>query len=223
MRPGGPAQLRRVLIVLSILRQARRSLLILTSVGLAAFIAFWYFTIRTPRIPQRTLRIGFEQVPPVQIRMANGFSGLAVETVVEAAKRAGVSLRWIETGTSSEEALRRGLVDLWPLMVDLPDRRKHLHLTEPWLYTSHVVLLRSDAVSPDKLFSGRIAVFKIPIHLRLMREAFPKAVAVAVPESRQVVKEVCKGTVPVGFQESRAALNDLSEKPPECAAVTLRV
>ena len=148
---------------------------------------------------------------------------MAVETVSEAAKRAGLRLRWIETGTSSEEALRRGLVDLWPLMVDLPDRRKFLHLTEPWFYTSHVVLLRSGALSPDKGFSGRIAVFKMPIHLRLMREAFPKAVAVAVAESRQVVRDVCKGTVPAGFLESRAALNDLSEKPPECAAVTLRL
>jgi hypothetical protein len=148
---------------------------------------------------------------------------MAVDTVREAAKRAGLRLQWIETGTSSEEALRRGLVDLWPLMIDLPERRKRLHLTQPWLYTSHVILLRSDRTSPDKEFSGRIAVFKIPIHLRLLREAFPKAVAVAVPESRQVIKEVCQGTVPAGFLESRAALSDLSEKPPECGKVTLRV
>jgi len=56
----------------------------------------------------------------VQIRTRNGFSGLAVEIVSEAAKRAGMSLQWVETGTSSEEALRRGLVDLWPIMVDCP-------------------------------------------------------------------------------------------------------
>ena len=97
--------------MLSILRRLRPRLLILASVGSIAALAFWYFIIRTPRIPQRTLRIGFEQVPPVQIRTRNGFSGLAVETVSEAAKRAGVSLHWVETGTSSEEALRRGLLN----------------------------------------------------------------------------------------------------------------
>jgi hypothetical protein len=43
--------------VLSILRRLGPRLLILASVGLVATIAFWYFTIRTPRIPQRTLRI----------------------------------------------------------------------------------------------------------------------------------------------------------------------
>ena len=148
---------------------------VLVPAGTAAALGIWYFATGSTYVPQGVLRIGFENVPPVQIRTANGPAGMAVETVSEAAKRAGLRLQWIETGTSSEEALRRRLVDLWPLMVDLPDRRKILHLTEPWLYTSHVVLLRSDALSQDKRFSGRIAVFKIPIHLRLVREAFPKA------------------------------------------------
>jgi hypothetical protein len=108
---------------------------ILAAAGLTSAIAFWYFTIRVPNIPERILRIGFEQVQPVQIRVGSDFSGLAVETVREAAKRARVSLQWVETGTSSEEALRRGLVDLWPLMADLPERRKHVHITRPWLHT----------------------------------------------------------------------------------------
>ena len=125
--------------MLSILRRLGLRLSILASVGLVAAIAFWYFTIRTLPIPQRTLRIGFEQVPPVQLRTRNGFSGLAVETVSEAAKRAGLSLQWVETGMSSEESLRRGLVDLWPIMVDLPERRKYLHITKPWLHTSHTL------------------------------------------------------------------------------------
>ena len=196
---------------------------ILASVGIAAALGIWYFATGSTHVPRGVLRIGFEHVPPVQIRTDSGPTGLAVETVREAAKRAGLRLQWIETGTSSEEALRRGLVDLWPLMIDLPERRQRLHLTQPWLYTSHVILLRSDRTSPDREFSGRIAVFKIPIHLRLLREAFPKAVAVAVPESRQVIKEVCQGTVPAGFLEGRAALSDLGERPPECGAVTLRV
>src|SRR5215471_8643020 len=223
MRPGGPAQLRRVLIVLSILRQARRSLLILTSVGLAAFIAFWYFTIRTPRIPQRTLRIGFEQVPPVQIRMANGFSGLAVETVSEAAKRAGVSLQWVETGTSSEEALRRGLVDLWPLMVDLPERRKHVHITKPWLHTSHTLMLPAEKESPGREFAGRIGLIKLPIHARLAREEFPNAQLVQLGQAGEVLKEVCRGTVFAGFLDDRAGLVALRERPVECATTQLRV
>ena len=94
---------------------------------IAGILALRYFTPAVPQAPQRPLRIGFEENPPVQIRTANGFSGLSVETVSEAASRAGIKLEWIETGKSSEESLRKGLVDLWPLVVDLPDRRKYMH------------------------------------------------------------------------------------------------
>ena len=103
--------------------------------------------------------------------------GIAVETINEAAKRAGVSLQWVETGTSSEEAFRRGLVDLWPLMADLPDRRKLVHISKPWLHTNHTLVLRQDATPPDRGFSGRMALFKMPIHLRLARQEFPGSTA----------------------------------------------
>src|SRR5689334_25340451 len=111
-----------------------RPSVILFVAGMAGAFALLYFTIRLPPIPQRPFRIGFEQNPPVQIRTDRGFSGLAVETVNEAAKRAGVRLQWVETGTSSDEAFQKGTVDLWPLMADLPDRRKRLHLSRPWLH-----------------------------------------------------------------------------------------
>jgi hypothetical protein len=50
--------------------------LILALSGLGA-ITLWYFTIRTPPVSRRTLRIGFEQVPPVQIRTDSAFIGMA--------------------------------------------------------------------------------------------------------------------------------------------------
>jgi PAS domain S-box-containing protein len=187
-----------------------------------AAIGFWYFTVRTPPIPRRTLRIGFENVPPVQIRTESGFAGLAVETVNEAAKRAGLTLRWVETGTSSEEALRRGLVDVWPIMVDLPDRRKHVHITRPWLYTSHTLLLSAGS-PPDRRFAGRIALLKMPIHARLVRKEFPEAQLVQFPDPQAVTKAVCSGKVSAGFLDDRSALTVLREKPAECAAPGLRV
>ena len=119
----------------------RRGTAIFVAAAVVAGLALWYFTIRLPPIPQRPLRIGFEPNPPMQIRTDSGFAGLAVETVNEAAKRAGVQLQWVETGTSSDEAFQKGLVDLWPLMADLPDRRKRIHFTRPWLHSSHGLLL----------------------------------------------------------------------------------
>ena len=100
------------------------------------------------------------------MRTDSGPAGIAVETINEAAKRAGMSLQWVETGTSSDEAFRRGLVDLWPIMADLPERRKRVHISKPWLNTSHTLVLRENATTPDRSFTGRIALFKMPILVR---------------------------------------------------------
>ncbi len=117
--------------------------------GTVGAVALWYFTTRLPPIPRRPIRIGFEPNPPVQIRTDNGFSGLAVETIDQAAQRAGVRLQWVQTGTSSDEAFRKGLVDLWPLMADLPERRKRIHMTQPWLRSNYVLLFRAASVPPE--------------------------------------------------------------------------
>ena len=196
--------------------------MVFVGAGLAAVLTFWIFAIRTPTIPRRSLRIGFENVPPVQIRTDKGPSGLAVETVNEAAKRASLSLRWVETGTSSDEAFRRGLVDLWPIMADLPERRSRVHISKPWLHTSHSLVLRSDSEPLSRNFTGRIALFQIPLHVRLLKQEFPAAQLVPLPDMSLVVKELCKGAVSAGFMEDRAALTELREKPAECASVTLR-
>jgi PAS domain S-box-containing protein len=169
------------------------------------------------------LRIGFESNPPVQIRTENEFSGLGVETVSEAAKRAGIKLEWIETGTSSDDAFRRGLVDLWPLMVDLPERRKYVHFARPWMHSNNVLLLRQDTPSPEADFAGRIAVFKLPLHIRLLHERFPKAKVIVEEGIPDVLKQVCTGTAAAGFFEARAALSELRDKPTECSSAVLRV
>lgn len=178
---------------------------------------------RASSAPQRPLRIGFENNPPVQIRTSSGFSGLSVEIVSEAAKRAGIQLQWVETGTSSEEALRKGLVDLWPLMVDLPERRKYVHFAPPYMHSGNVLLTRKDVPGADRTLRGRIAVFDIPLHIRLVRNRFPEAQVMALPVISDIVKKVCTGEAVGGFFEARVALTELRTKPPECASVELRV
>jgi len=188
----------------------------------AGVAAFWYFSTWQPPVPNRTLRIGFESNPPVQIRTENGFSGLAVETVNEAAKRSRIKLEWVETGTSSEEAFRKGLVDLWPLMVDYPYRRKLVHFARPWMHSSDILVVRDGLPNPGRHFKGSIAAFKMPLHVKLAREQFPEAHILEVPNLEDVIKEACKGA-DAGFMEARAAMMLLREHFPECSPVSLRV
>jgi PAS domain S-box-containing protein len=159
----------------------------------------------------------------MQIRTASGFAGLAVEMVSQAAERAGVQLRWVETGTSSDEAFEKGLVDLWPLMADLPERRKRIHFTRPWLHSNFSLLLHADSLSLDRNFTGLIAVFRMPLNVSLLREQFPHAQVDEFSEAKDVVKAVCRGRAAAGFLEGRVALTALHDKPSECASVALRV
>jgi PAS domain S-box-containing protein len=208
--------------LLSVSRRWRRASLILAVAAGAAVIALWYFPARLPPVPQRTLRIGFESNPPVQIRTEKGLSGLAVETVNEGAKRAGIKLEWVETGTSSEEAFRRGLVDLWPLMVDFPDRRKHVHFARPWMHSSDVLLVRNGSPNPDNRFKGRIAVLNMPLHVRIVREQFPEAHVVEVPHIEDIIKQVCEGA-DAGFFEARVAVHLIQVGSQECPSIAVRL
>src|SRR5436309_2598713 len=103
--------------------------------ALAVTIGFlyWYVNSRLPPAPQRPLRIGFGPNPPFQMRTDQGFTGLAVDIVNEAARGANLRLTWVDPGTGSDDAFAKGLVDLWPLMVDLPERRTRIHLTRPYM------------------------------------------------------------------------------------------
>jgi PAS domain S-box-containing protein len=207
--------------VFSISDRYQRTGVILLVSALAGGLTFLYFGKRLPTTPQRILRIGFEQNPPLQTRTADGLAGLGVEAVNEAAKRAGIRVQWVETGVSSEESFHRGLVDLWPVMADLPERRKLVHFTRPWLHSGHTLVMRSGTPVPGPEFAGRIGLFRLPLHVRTARSQFPSAQLVQFPEVAEVLKEVCKGTVAAGFLEFRTALGTLQQKPAECSSVTI--
>src|SRR4051794_11268680 len=101
---------------------------ILLALTVAGGIAYWQFGMRLPPHPQQMLRIGFEQSPPFAIRDGGRFTSLALDTVNKGARRAALHIEWMETGTGSEEALQKRLVDIWPLVADLPERRKLVDL-----------------------------------------------------------------------------------------------
>jgi len=191
--------------------------------GVAGGLLYFYFANRLPPLPNRPLRIGFEPNPPFQIRTETGFGGLAIETINEAAKRAGLQLEWVETGTSSYEAFQKGLVDLWPLMTDLPERHRQVYFSRPWVISSHILVLRAGSPYVEPTFTGRIGVFKLPLHISLVRREFPEAQPVPLNDSREVLRAVCSGAAFGGFLERRVAVTALKDKPAECASTPIRM
>jgi hypothetical protein len=84
-------------------------------------------------------------------------------------------------------------------------------------------VLPAEKEPPGREFVGGIALSKLPIHARLVREEFPNAQLVQFGQASEVLKEVCRGAVFAGFLDDRAGLAALRERPAECATMGLRV
>ncbi len=85
----------------------------LTLASAAVFLGISHWRVDKSRV----YRIGWEDDPPYEQKADDGDpTGLAVELVREAAARRGIRLEWVWQPGNSENALRKNLVDLWPLM-----------------------------------------------------------------------------------------------------------
>jgi signal transduction histidine kinase/CheY-like chemotaxis protein len=155
------------------------------------------------RPPQRVLKIGYQNTPPLNFRDANGApAGTAVDVVSEAARRSGVRLEWVYYPPGSEQALIGKHVDLWPIMVDLPERHRFAYLTAPWARLSHALVYRgSDRIAaPEDIGTSRLAVATDSMgDARIAHSYFPKATIVSVGNAEQAVPAVCSGAAEAGL------------------------
>src|SRR5260370_42165552 len=120
------------------------------SISLAALgFLIWKGAVQT-KAESRVYRIGWDPDPPFQAPGADGrATGLAIELVREAARRQGIKLEWVRQQGGADAALRDQNVDLWPLLTVIPERKSHIHITEPYLETEHCFLVRTDSGITD--------------------------------------------------------------------------
>ena len=199
----------------------------LTGTALVAAGWMWWAWLRRPPMPQRTLVIGYKHNPPYQVRPAVGApagppTGLAAETVAEAAHRAGLALEWREIPAGPDEALTVGSADLWPLVTDLPERRGKFYISEPWLQSQHVLVLREGRPLPGPEFAEPVGITAVISHVRQLREMFPQAQPVLYVDGRDALGHLCASDVVGVFLETRLALAVLHDPPSECTSVKLQ-
>src|SRR5690349_3419680 len=160
----------------------------------------------------RVYRIGWEADPPFQQKGSDGQpSGFAVELVREAARRRGIQLEWVERPSSSEDSLRRGLVDLWPLMTILPERKKLVHISNPYMQHDHYLLVRAGSPfrQPQDLSRATVAVEKMPVAQRLARRLLPDATLSPKISAAAAVESVCDGSADGTVLDEFVALSSL--------------
>ena len=196
--------------------------------GCVGLVALLYFGVsnwrQSQEVHHRVFRIGVNQSPPFNLINQDGsFGGIGVEMVREAAKRTGIHLQWIAVKEDVEQALGRGFVDLWPVLTDLPERRRRFHLTEPWLENRFVLVVRQEeSTLTARDFAGeRIASLGIPINQRLLKRFVPGAQPFTFDTKEAVVQAVCTGQMRAAFLDVRNVMSQLLDGVQGCEHTSL--
>jgi PAS domain S-box-containing protein len=211
-----------------LLRLARFKIF-LAAVGASVLLISGFYlgsALLRPRPQDREYTIGWQDVPPFQLRAEDGSpGGLAVDLIRDAAQRRGIRLRWVWHPSSSEAALRNHEVDLWPLITITPERLRDpaIHISDPYLQHEHNLLVQAGSgySQVHDLASAPIAFNDLPINRKLLEHVLPSADLVAVTSQKEAIDSVCSGRSAAAFLDEftagAALLSGFS-----CAAKPLR-
>lgn len=187
----------------------RRSLAFM-AVLLALWAAGWWLNekLQDPARVARPFRIGFHSAPPNQNVTPDGKpTGSAIEIIVEACRRRGIALEWVLCPEGPDTSLISGKVDLWPLITDLPERRKRFYISEPWTTNSFwMVTLKSSGIDSPADTAGKIVWYRDdPIGRRLKNEYFSAATVVGKGDNKSILDAVSDGRADAGLLGGESA------------------
>jgi signal transduction histidine kinase/DNA-binding response OmpR family regulator len=192
------------------------------ALALPASVGVYWLCVNAPIT--RTVTIGFQNSPPYHYPDAQGNpSGAAVDVIKAAAARSHIRLKWVWAPGNLEQTLKSGKVDLWPVVVNLPERRGMLHMTAPWgrLWYSMLLPETSEITRPGQVNGRTLAVTaNIASDARLARKYFARATVLSRPSPGEVVAAVCSGEAEAGLIQSNALS---SPKQSECAERELKL
>jgi signal transduction histidine kinase/DNA-binding response OmpR family regulator len=187
--------------------------LAIAGLGISLFGFLWM-----PGESDRVLRVGFQNSPPYHFPDANGNpTGPAVDVVKEAARRRNIRLEWRYSAEGPERALSSGLVDLWPIVGDLPERESLLYVSSPWVKMTYVLLFAEPVQlnNAGDIAGKTLAVSNISLDKRIASGKLASARLISKKTMAEVVAAVCSGEVQVGLLAQSSLLDTRSPGCPE--------
>ena len=173
-----------------------------------------------------TVRAGFNEFSPYIIPSEdNQPRGLAIEIVGQAAARANISIQWVFIHGTADDALRRGQIDLFPLLTVTSQRLAEFHVSDPW-WENEIALISLDKekIQTAAETSGkRVAIRGLPILQALAQKLFPHAELVVIPQMERMIESLCTGRVDAFFLDERLVESQLLRGVPACSGHPLYV
>ncbi len=175
---------------------------------------------------QEAIRVGVDQTPPFYSVGADGkVTGLAVDVLNEAARRAGYRLEWKREDRGAVDAIGSHSVDMWPLVARTPERAAQFAFAEPWLETDYLVVsLEANPVRAAEEASGHpVALAPRPMITKIGREFLHDSIFIPAVSREGALQSVCRGVAVATVMESRVLDAILLHRPAGCEQAALRV
>lgn len=154
------------------------------------------------------------------LRPDGGVEGLSVDMIGEAARRRGIPIVFVPIrGLLPDEALRAGLVDIWPAAADMPERRSWLHVTNPWLTNRYALVSLNDSGGALRTIAQKRAH---SIAEKVARR-FPATPVVHTEDRDEAMQMMCRGAVDAALVEARYLDRALLIRPAGCETSGLHV
>ena len=179
--------------------------------------AWTWFRIATAGPPARTYRIGFQQSPPRQFVDARGQPyGSLIDVMREAAKRAGIRLEWVHVPQGPDYALSTGIVDLWPIVSQLPERGQ-FHFTEPFAEVTYWIFSQDQGRPLDTGdLKGHVIGVADGLARPLTMKHLGKPQIQLFATVAGLMDSICSGRVFAGVIAESAAHASVFHKPEGC-------
>jgi len=193
-------------------------------VGVCLVVIGAVFGLWSRRVdPHRIYRIGYAHNPPFQVDGPDGQpTGFAVEMVQHAAARAHIQLQWIRDRSSTADLLRRGEVDLWPVMADIAERRSWAYVSDVWMMSDNYLISRETTPPPGDGFRGTIPFSGPALMNTFIHRRWPGASTRVYASVDEMIPAFCHGDWPFVFVTSHQASAFLREVGTRCRQLEFR-
>ncbi|HXJ44185.1 MAG TPA: ATP-binding protein [Bryobacteraceae bacterium] len=157
---------------------------------------------------QHTYRIGFGGDKPLHYAGPDGKpTGLAVAVVSAAARHRGIRLEWIQSVDALED-LQARRIDLFVLLAALPERRKLVYLSAPYLASESAFMVPDE--SPYKvlqdLANARVAFNNVAVQRMTLAQQLPGSTPVPLSSTADALRAMQDGRAEAAYVDQYAGI-----------------